>query len=120
MGHAVIMGRVTYESLPKRPLRDRRNIVVSRSVSSLPDCEVVASVEEAITLAHSSDPCPFVIGGAQIYEAAFPRATHLYVTQIDIEADGDTFFPEISESEWKMQHEQSESNCAFQCWTRTG
>ncbi len=118
IGHAVIMGRLTYESLPKRPLLDRHNIVVSRSITSLPDSEVVSSVEEAISLAHTLDPCPFVIGGAQIYRAALPFATHLYITEIDIKADGDTLFPDISPIEWQIQREQKESNCTFQCWTR--
>lgn len=119
IGHAVIMGRLTYESLPKRPLRDRTNIVVSRTIKSLPGCDVTNSVVQGIELARRVDPCPFVIGGAQIYKEALPFTTHLYLTELDLEAEGDTFFPELSSSDWKLHRQHQVSNCSFQLWTRT-
>lgn len=91
-GHAVIMGRKTYESIG-HPLADRRNIVVSRQENaSFEGCESAGSLDEAIALARTSDDCPFVIGGASLYEEALPRATVLYLTTIDRDVEGDTFF----------------------------
>ena len=93
-GHAVIMGRKTYESIG-RPLPKRRNIVVTRQADTeFPGCEAALSVDAAIALARSTDPCPFIIGGASLYEEALPLATELHLTTIDEEVEGDTFFPE--------------------------
>jgi dihydrofolate reductase len=92
-GHAIIMGRKTYESIG-RPLPKRRNIVVTRqSDLEIPGCERAQSLDEAIALARTTDPCPFIIGGASIYEEALPMATELHVTTIDREVEGDTHFP---------------------------
>jgi len=93
-GHAVIMGRKTYESIG-RPLPKRRNIVVSRQADrEFPGCEAALSLDEAIASARSTDPCPFIIGGASLYEDALPIATELHLTMIDEEVEGDTYFPE--------------------------
>lgn len=95
-GHPVIMGRRTWESLPPRfrPLRGRRNIVVTRQRDWAADgAEATESIEAALTLAPTEDVC--VIGGSQIYAAAMPFATHLIVTEVDLEVDGDTFAPPI-------------------------
>src|SRR3989344_3449155 len=92
-GKPVIMGRRTYESLPEsiRPMPERRNIVVMRNTErSLLGCDTVSSPEEA-----------FVIGGGEIYRLAFPIADRIYLTRIHAEVDGDVYFPEISEKEWK-------------------
>jgi len=99
-GHAVIMGRVTYDSVGK-PLPKRRNIVVSRHPAlRLPGCEVAPSLDRAIALARESDTEPRVIGGAQIYAAALPLATRLFLSYLDDEYPGDAYFPEIDPSEW--------------------
>lgn len=91
-GHAVIMGRKTHDSIG-RPLPKRRNIVVSgKPRSEFPGCESATTLEEAIDLARETDPCPFVIGGASLYERALPLATEIYLTMIDEEIEGDTYF----------------------------
>ncbi len=90
-GHAIIMGRKTYESIG-RPLPNRRNIVVTRSTASFEGCETAKSLEGAIELARTTDECPFVIGGASLYAEALPLATELHLTIVDREVEGDTFF----------------------------
>lgn len=91
LGHAIVMGRKTWDEVGK-PLPGRRNIVVSRTVGALPGAEVFATLEEAIAAARTTDPEPRVIGGAQIYAAALPLATTIYLTEVHREAAGDTFF----------------------------
>lgn len=90
-GHAIIMGRRTWDEVGK-PLPGRRNIVVSRTVKELPGAEVASSLEEAIMLARRTDDEPRVIGGAVIYEAALPHATKIFLTEVAQAAEGDTFF----------------------------
>lgn len=90
MGHPVIMGRLTFDSL-KRPLNGRQNIVVSRSVLYLAGCDVVRDLEAAYALTEGEEET-FVIGGAQIYRAALPTTEKLYVTNINAQLPGDTFF----------------------------
>lgn len=98
-GHTVVMGRKTYDSLPKGALPNRRNIVVTRNASfSAERVETAHSLDEALRLA---DGDAFIIGGAEIYRLALPIADRLYLTEIDAEfADADTFFPEIDKNEW--------------------
>ncbi len=97
MGHSLIMGRKTWESIG-RPLPGRRNIVVSRNtVFQAPGAEVVHSLEEGITLsAHRQEEKLFVIGGAQLYRLALDRADTLILTRLEQKVVGDTFFPEFS------------------------
>ncbi len=100
-GHAVIMGRKTHTSIGK-PLVERRNIVVSRQPGlALPGCEVVPSFADAAQIARDTDPCPMVIGGAQVYEAALPRVTRIHLTEVDRDVDGDTFFPPLVPGQWQ-------------------
>lgn len=109
MGHPVIMGRRTWESLPKRPLPGRRNIVVSRNPDFRAEgAETAPSVEAAIA-ACAADEIPFVIGGGQIYAAAFPLLTEILMTRVDTSVENaDTFFPTLKEDEWSVS-EQSET-----------
>lgn len=109
MGAPVVMGRNTWESLPRRPLPGRRNIVVSRSEGYSADgAEVFRSLDEALQSAaetaagHPDGPKDvFVIGGASLYEAALPLADVLELTEIDAVApECDTYFPEVDFSEW--------------------
>jgi dihydrofolate reductase len=91
-GHAVIMGRKTWDEVGK-PLPNRRNLVVSRKVDlRLDGAEVVPSLDEAIALARITDAEPRVIGGAEIYRQALPLATRVLLTEIQLEPEGDTFF----------------------------
>jgi dihydrofolate reductase len=104
MGHAIIMGRKTYESIGK-PLSGRRNIVVSRTQGfCAPGChdfESTCSLEEAIFLARATDHEPHVIGGSMLYDAALPLATRMHLTLVHHDYEGDTFFPTFDRSEWR-------------------
>lgn len=92
-GHAVIMGRKTWDEVGK-PLPGRTNVVVTRSPGFAPEGAIVArSVEDAIARAREVDETPFVIGGAQIYALAMPFVTDVHLTRIDRDAEADTFFP---------------------------
>jgi dihydrofolate reductase len=92
-GHAIIMGRKTHDSIG-RPLPQRRNIVVTRRAGALfPGCEAAHNLDEAIALARTTDACPFIIGGASLYEEALPLATELHLTTIEEDVEGDTYFP---------------------------
>lgn len=100
-GHAVVMGRRTFESLPDafRPLPQRRNIVLSRSEGYAP-----AGVEVLADLRSALDACRgdcFVIGGATVYSEALPIAERIYATELEQEFEGDTFFPALEPSEWR-------------------
>lgn len=106
LGHAIVMGRRTFESIG-RPLPWRENLVVSRSWAGRPPSEqiegirVFPSFEEALVAAWQRDEAPRVIGGGEIYALALPLATELLLTEIDREVEGaDTFFPEIDLNEW--------------------
>lgn len=99
MGHAIIMGRKTFAEVGK-PLPGRRNIVVSRTADAFEGSELARSLEEAIALARTTDPEPFVIGGAAIYEAALPLATRIFLTEVHRQAEGDTFF-HLDRSGWR-------------------
>lgn len=94
LGHAIIMGRKTHESIG-RALPGRRNIVVTRDAGrSFEGCETAASVEAAIELARKTDDHPHVIGGEAIYNAALPSATRILLTEVhrQVEGGGDAFF----------------------------
>jgi dihydrofolate reductase len=102
MGHAVIMGRKTHESIG-RPLPGRRNLVVSRRGGwEAPGCEVVGSLEEALRRARESDDEPRVIGGAAIYALALPLATRVFLTQVHRVVDGDTSFEPFDPKAWRV------------------
>lgn len=101
-GKPVIMGRKTWESLPKKPLPGRRNIVISRQQDYQADgAEVVGSLHEALASCPSVDEV-IIMGGAQIYTQALPLATDLRLTEIDLTVvGGDAFFPEFSAPQWQ-------------------
>lgn len=109
MGHPVIMGRKTWESLPKKPLPGRLNIVISRNPGFMVEGgEVVSSPEEALRLAGESDP--FIMGGEQIYKAFMPYVTKIYLTEIDAEckdADARLEFP-LDPDRWGVEEEGGE------------
>ena len=95
LGRPVIMGRKTWDSLPPRvrPLPGRRNIVVTRNADfDAPGAECAASLQEALERL-AGEPVAFVIGGGQLYAQALPLARELWLTEIDRDFDGDTFFP---------------------------
>ena len=101
-GHAIIMGRKTYESLPNGALPHRRNIVVSRSMKEMEGCEVYPNLEAALKAAESPQEI-FIIGGESIYRQSLHVARKLYLTVVDdAPQQADAFFPEINPKEWKL------------------
>lgn len=101
-GHAIIMGRKTYESLPNGALPHRRNIVVSRSMKEMVGCEVYPNLEAALKAAESPQEI-FIIGGESIYRQSLPAAHKLYLTVVDdAPQQADAFFPEINPEEWEL------------------
>lgn len=100
MGCPVVMGRKTHESIG-RPLPGRRNVVISRNPDyQAQGCETVASLEAALDLLADA-PKVFVIGGAQIYRQALEKCQSAWVTEIDLEVEGDAFFPELDPIHWE-------------------
>ena len=99
-GHAVIMGRKTFESMP-RALPNRTNIVITRqSDYQSVNITVTSSLSEALTIA-KNDPRPFIIGGGEIYKQSMSVADEIELTRVHADFDADTFFPEINPHEWK-------------------
>lgn len=117
-GHAIIMGRKTYESLPNGALPHRRNIIVSSSMKEMEGCEVYPNLEAALKAAEGKTEETFIIGGESIYRQSLPAAHKLYLTVVDdttvndaevndaaINAtpqQADAFFPEINPEEWEL------------------
>ena len=100
MGHPIIMGRKTWESIG-RPLPGRRNIVVTRNPDFVaPGAEVASSLDVALAQCAGA-PEAFVIGGAELYHQALPHAARLLITEIDHDFDGDTYFPAPDPSHWR-------------------
>jgi dihydrofolate reductase len=97
-GHTVFMGRKTFDSI-RKPLPNRKNVVISRSVTEIDGCEVAPSLEEALKLASEEEV--FIIGGAEIYRQALTIADRIYLTRIHHDFEGDTFFPEIDSQLWQ-------------------
>jgi dihydrofolate reductase len=122
-GHTVLMGRRTYESLPDafRPLPDRRNLVLSSDRGYRPaGAEVFDSLEEALG---ACDGDCFVIGGEVTYRDALPLCERLYATEIDVELEGDAFFPALEDGEWRLVEDagrqvENELGFAFRTYER--
>ncbi len=115
MGHAIIMGRKTWESLP-RALPGRHNIVITRQTNYLAaGASVVNSLEAALALVGGA--AAFVIGGAEIYALAMPQATQLELTEVAAEVAGDVHFPRVQRDLWQEQkresHTDTVSNLAY-------
>lgn len=111
-GNTVLMGRSTFESLPKGALPNRRNIVLSRTRNSFEGCDTYPSLEEALRHC-ADDEQVFVIGGASIYEQTLPLANRLCLTEIDDEtARADAFFPPFEgwKAVSKEHHEADETH----------
>lgn len=126
MGHPVIMGRRTFESIG-RVLPGRLNVIVSNTLSNddprlcNKDVLIVSSLNEALTLKFSATP--MIMGGAGIYAEALPYASVLHLTRVHLSpADADTFFPSLSSSEFRKifseSHREGEISFEFETWTR--
>ena len=105
MGHHLIMGRKTFESIGK-PLPGRTTVVITHQTGFAPEGVLVAhSIDQALDVVTGDDEV-FVAGGAQIYQQMLPRADRLYLTSIHEEFEGDTNFPEFEESDWQLISEE--------------
>lgn len=105
MGHALVMGRKTYESIGT-PLPGRRIVAISRQqISPVSGCETAASLEAALCLLENEEKV-FIAGGGEVYEQALPLADTVILTVIDQHCDGDTFFPELPERGFCLQEER--------------
>ena len=106
-GHAVIMGRKNYESIPDRfrPLPGRTNIIISRNKKyNAPGCVLVGSIEEAIEKAKIiGEKEAFIIGGGEIYRQSLKNTDKIYLTRVHSNFEGDTFFEDLDKSVWKQK-----------------
>ena len=112
LGQPVIMGRVTWQSIPEkfRPLPGRTNVVVSRQTGfTAPGAQVVSSLQAAIDLFPAGDVV-WLIGGAQLYAQAMPLAQQLVITEIDADYEGDAFAPVLNTAEWTEIHRTSHTS----------
>ncbi len=99
-GHTILMGRKTFESLPRGPLPNRRNIIISRSLPAQPGAEVYPTIQQAL-VACASDEEVFIIGGGEIYRQLLPDTEQIYLTRVQASfPDAEVFFPELDPTEW--------------------
>ncbi|ASK27294.1 dihydrofolate reductase [Neisseria chenwenguii] len=97
----VIMGRKTWESLPKKPLPGRLNIVISRQPDYPAEgAQTAQTLDAALALCGGAEEI-IIMGGAEIYAQALPQATDLRITEVDLQVAGDAFFPEFSKQDWQ-------------------
>lgn len=102
LGHTVIMGRKTYETLG-RPLPGRTNVVITRQTGyQAPGCIIARDLDGALASCSKDENEAFICGGGQLYHQALPMADKIYLTVLPQEIPGDTYFPEISEADFKM------------------
>lgn len=102
-GHTIVMGKNTYFSLPKRPLPNRRHIVITDIPDEqIDDCVMAYSIEEAVAQMDKNSE-NFIVGGASVYRQFLPLADKLYITWVHKAYDADTFFPEISKDAWTIE-----------------
>ncbi len=102
INHSIVMGRKTFESLPKGALPKRRNIVLTQNKNfHAPNIEVIHSLDELWEMCNNEDNI-FIIGGGSIYNLFMPKATHLYLTKIHHTFKADTFFPKLNINEWQQ------------------
>ncbi len=120
-GKPVIMGRKTWESLPEqvRPLPGRTNIIITRQTDyTVPTGVLVYSDIQAAIDSQSATEEVMIIGGAQIYTMGMPFADRLYITHVDRDVDGDTFFPEINTDVWRVTDERVSNDLRFVTYDR--
>jgi len=105
-----VMGRKTWDSLPKKPLPGRRNIVVSRTAGyAAPGAELAHSLQQALDLC-AGEPLASVIGGSALFAEALPRADRLELTEIHKDYAGDTWFPEWDRAAWRLAKKESNAS----------
>lgn len=125
-GMPVIMGRKTFQALGKA-LEGRKNIVITHQLGwKAEGAAVVKSIDEALSVAEETDAKEsFLIGGGEIYKLALEKANRVYLTRIKAEPEGDVFFPQLDQKDWKLirsdDHKADEKNqyaYSFQVWER--
>lgn len=115
-GFPVIMGRTTYFSLPFRPLKGRKNIVLNLGGDPIPEVYCVNSFDEAFAAAEPAQKC-FVIGGASVYRAALDQMDRLYITHVHTAVeDADVFFPQIDSAQWEVESRSEMQTDAATGW----
>ena len=123
----VVMGRKTFESMGSKPLKGRKNIIITRQQDWTNDgVDVVPGIKDAVDLAVKTDYKEiFIIGGGEIYKQTIGIADRIYITRVHATPEGDTFFPEINKSEWKLvkniSHSPDEKHAhsfSFQVWEK--
>ncbi len=101
-GHPVIMGKRTYDSLPRRPLPNRRNIVITDVQGEIINgCEMAYSINDAIALCDKTEE-NFIIGGGSVYKQLLPFTDRLYLTRVHKSFEGDVFFPKLDLAQWEL------------------
>lgn len=123
-GKPILMGRKTFESIGSKPLPNRRNLVISRTMRNWEGAEGFTSVEEALK-AVAAEPEICIVGGEEIYRLTWEHLTDIRITRVHTHAEGDAFFPEIAESNWELvesvHHPEDEKHAFsmdFQHWRR--
>ena len=122
-GHTIIMGRNTYLSLPKGALPNRRNVVLSTTVSEIPGCDVYPTLKASLRSCRDDEDV-YIIGGASVYQQALPLADRLCLTEVDDSpAEADAFFPpyddwQVENKEAHPKDERHEFNYAFVDYVR--
>ncbi len=115
-GHPVIMGRRTFDSIERKPLPRRQNIVISRdAVFSAPGAETAGSLEEALARVQGA-PEVFVLGGAEIFRLALPRADRMVLTIVEAEIPGTVYFPQWNPDHWRLVAEERHPADAQNAW----
>ena len=105
-GHTVVMGKRTWFSLPKRPLPNRRNLVITDLPGEhFEGCEMAWSIEDAIAKCPQNEES-FIIGGASVYRQFLPHCDRLYLTRVHRPFEGDVFFPQIESPEWELKSKE--------------
>jgi dihydrofolate reductase len=128
MGHTIIMGRRTWDSIG-RPLPGRRTVVVSRSCdfrTNVEGVETTTNLDQALAIAKAAgDNEAFIVGGAELYRESLEKANRLYLTRVRAAVEGDTSFPDVAWNNWTLveseEHDASEKNefaCRFETYDR--
>ena len=118
--NVVIMGRLTWESLPKkfRPLPNRDNVVISRSVKEIKGATVFNSLDKALEYGKSTGKDVFIIGGESLYKEGIKFVDKMYISEVYLECEGDAFFPEYNKDDWEIEFEHETEQFMFRIWKR--
>jgi len=117
LGWPCVMGRKTWESLPKRPLPGRPNLVISRSLKDVTGAKVFPSLQEAVQHCAGCEKV-FICGGASVYAEAMPLASRIELTVIHKQYEGGAFFPEIDPIQWKITQTEDFDGFSFISYSR--